>query len=294
MAQLSAQREKESDPAKREALWQEMNRVRREGVEQEHAFAWKLIAGVSAIAVAPVVIAVSGEAAAAIALRAFVMAGNSARLAALLPMAGPFLAGLVDPNPAGSVDFPGPFDDAGRAAKHVVGGAAESVVGRLTTMSPELEKELISDAPKMIDEAMRTLEKLGIDTSLMRVKAATQSQLEAFAEATGKEAENIAAYYSPRRSGDTVKFEDLFSTAIDSDAESAVVNVALSTLEAARKDPSILVSALTHEAHELTKFYDAFVEAGGTLSKSKFAALEREFHAEALKAEAAVLKLLGK
>src|SRR5262249_39732408 len=99
--------------------------------------------------------------------------------------------------------------------------------------------------------------------------------------------------YSPRRSGDTVKIGDLFTaTTKNPEAESAEVNVALSTLEAARKDPAILVSKLAHEATEINRFYDAFVDAGETLTKAQFVALEKEFHEVALQVEKSVLDLL--
>jgi RHS repeat-associated protein len=215
---------------------------------------------------------------------------------ALVTGIGSFGIGLLDPNPVGSIDLPGGLDDAGRATRQgiraALGGAAEAV-GKDVKISPELEKQLLSEAPQRIADAMKKLEELNIDTSLMRARAASQSQLAAFAEATGKKAEDIAAFYSPRQSGEIIKMGDLFTTAAKSDEESAVVNVTLATLEAARRDPNVLVTKLAHEASELNNFFNAFANTTDkALTKSQFALLEREFHAIAEQTEVMLMEFL--
>lgn len=86
---------------------------------------------------------------------------------------------------------------------------------------------------------------------------------------------------------------DLFTTAAKSDEESAVVNVTLATLEAARRDPNVLVTKLAHEASELNNFFNAFANTTDkALTKSQFALLEREFHAIAEQTEVMLMEFL--
>jgi hypothetical protein len=149
MAELSAQRQKENDPARRDALWVEMNDLRRTGVEAEHQFSWKLMGMITAIAVAPA----AGEVLGTLALRAFIAVSlKSATTAALRPVAGSFVVGLLDPVPSGSFDLPGAADDAGRLAaasirKTVAPAVTESmtVAERLGTASAGVVKRSFSE-----------------------------------------------------------------------------------------------------------------------------------------------------
>jgi RHS repeat-associated protein len=113
----------------------EARRIREEGAVLSNT-----ALAISLAPVAPVVIAAGIEATLTASL-------IIAEYYALVAVVGSFGIGLLDPNPAGSFELPGPFDNAGRATRQglrALGGAA-AAVGKKVEMSPELEKELIGD-----------------------------------------------------------------------------------------------------------------------------------------------------
>jgi RHS repeat-associated protein len=278
------------DPAAAQAqgrVWQaELRKHIKEGME----FGTKALAAVSAVMLAPIALYAAPQIAAAGAVRltAFWVARP------MLSYVGTsVLVGLLDPNPIGSVDIPGPIDDATRAAKHGVKalvrevkasvGAAASMGWRNWRLNPAGARAWEEAEPFIREQLTKLGVKIDKRVRFILDPAITKRSFGEF----GPQLSNMT---EEAMRGKKVAWEDI-ETAV------GVINVRLSP--DILKSDEAMIEVVTHELVELNRAEKEFLRRGGTMDLSDYHEFTRagepgNWHAEALELGGRILEMFRK